>query len=381
MHCLLGITNKSRRDVNYPSVFQLQTIELFLKFVVPSAYNELPQDLKVLLAKARKVSVAVDDYYQNSSRLHRKISKWFTRVGLHHRSEVMLGPFFLDMVVGEKLIVEIDGPAHFYRDTNSRTANSILKSLLLAAMGFRVRHLSYQEWAQCGTSEKRTLYCSTFWRDAIAADTGQDEDPERQLPLVDILEMVTASQTASPEAHRAKQLGPGGKDEDWEPSFYIEESLPGEMTGFDETRVEGHNVEAEIEGAKSVEELLAEHQRAELQMLGEQQRRPRGLRQRRRQRQRDSKTELPLEPGPQEHGTAEVADAGGAPARESQPRWPADLEDTTFVDSQKLLKAAVPRSKRRTVTHSRTAAVARDELEEETDSEDEGPLRPAPQSR
>ena len=41
---------------------------------------------------------------------HRTISRYFERVGIRHRNEVALGPFQLDLVVGDKLVVEVDGP-------------------------------------------------------------------------------------------------------------------------------------------------------------------------------------------------------------------------------------------------------------------------------
>ena len=48
--------------------------------------------------QVRRVSLRVDDYMAQSSRTHRMISGYFTRVGLHHRNEVQLGPFMIDIV-------------------------------------------------------------------------------------------------------------------------------------------------------------------------------------------------------------------------------------------------------------------------------------------
>lgn len=294
--CMLEVTNKSRRNLIYPAVFQLQTTELFLRLVVPEVYRNLRQELKLLLAKARKVNLAVDDYMQNSSRMHRKISKWFTRVGLHHRSEVLLGPFFLDMVIGERFIVEIDGPSHFYRDTNSRTASALLKTIVLTAMGFRVKHLPYQEWNQCGTPEKRTLYCSSFWRDVLATD--DQERTLQQLPLVDIVEMVMSSQRGDVAAL--------GEDE---PAFYTEEGLPG-TEDVEPPQRAGHNPEAE------------------------------------------------------KVGTNAEAAAGQAAG---------DAGDAGAERGKAVLRALMPRHKRRAITHSRDAGSAQRAAEEDTDeSEEEG---------
>ena len=113
LYSMLAISNEHRNELNYPAVYQLQIVELYLRLLEPGVYDAMRQELKTLLAKARKVNIVVDDYMQNSSRLHRRISQWFTRVGLHHRSEVFLGPFMLDMVIGNRVVVEIDGPSHF----------------------------------------------------------------------------------------------------------------------------------------------------------------------------------------------------------------------------------------------------------------------------
>ncbi|CAJ1327574.1 unnamed protein product [Effrenium voratum] len=189
LYSMLMVTNNNRNELSYPALYQLQMVELFLRLLTPSVYDDMRQELKSLLAKARKVNVVVDDYMQSSSRLHRRISRWFMRVGLQHRSEVFVGPFMLDMLIGERVVVEIDGPSHFYRDTNTRTASSLLKHLLLRAMGFHVRHLPYQEWQQCGTAVKRTMYCSEFWKDVVAAT-----DNTRLPELVDILDVVVSWQ-------------------------------------------------------------------------------------------------------------------------------------------------------------------------------------------
>merc|ERR1719159_643297 len=84
LRSLLGVVDRRRKDLNYPSIFQLQAIELYLRLLAPEVYKDIGLEPQTLLAKARKVSLAVDDYMQNSSRMHRRISQWFSRVGLHH---------------------------------------------------------------------------------------------------------------------------------------------------------------------------------------------------------------------------------------------------------------------------------------------------------
>ncbi|OLP81992.1 hypothetical protein AK812_SmicGene37405 [Symbiodinium microadriaticum] len=275
LYSMLAISNEHRNELNYPAVYQLQIVELYLRLLEPGVYDAMRQELKTLLAKARKVNVVVDDYMQNSSRLHRRISQWFTRVGLHHRSEVFLGPFMLDMVIGNRVVVEIDGPSHFYRDTNTRTASSLLKHNLLKAMGFHVRHLPYQEWQQCGTAVKRTMYCSAFWKDVLAAseDEIKAEAPNRgpiaegadpRVPeLIDILDLVLnwqSGQGPHPSiALLGKKLEPKRPQQSL-PAFY--ETEPPEIDDVAVSRLK-FDVDAERQQARSEQELLAAHAEAE----------------------------------------------------------------------------------------------------------------------
>ncbi|CAK0853214.1 unnamed protein product [Prorocentrum cordatum] len=252
MFSMLNVVHGKRQNLTYPIVAQLQIIELFLRFLVPSVYREMPHPLKVLLAKARRVNLAVDDYMNNSSKMHRDISKCFTEVGLNHRSEVFIGPFMLDMVIGNKVVVEVDGPSHFYRDTNSRTAASLLKSALLTSMGFRVKHLPYQEWSQCGTAAKRTLYCAAFWRDVLAQGEGEPARPSA--PLVDIVEMLVRSQQrpGPPASAGAAPPGPAFYGEDaarWDELEARADSRAGELNAG-EPGAEGRPAEGPVRRAR-----------------------------------------------------------------------------------------------------------------------------------
>ena len=275
LYSMLAISSEHRSELNYPAVYQLQIVELYLRLLEPSVYDSMRQELKTLLAKARKVNVVVDDYMQNSSRLHRRISQWFTRVGLHHRSEVFLGPFMLDMVIENNVVVEIDGPSHFYRDTSTRTASSLLKHNLLRAMGFHVHHLPYQEWEQCGTAVKRTMYCSAFWKDVVAAsedDHTVSTSDSRVPELIDILDLVLnwqSGQGPHPSvALLGRKLEPKRLQQSLPavPAFYVDSSEASEASEAEDafaSRMK-FDVDAERDQARSEQELLAAHAEAEV---------------------------------------------------------------------------------------------------------------------
>jgi very-short-patch-repair endonuclease len=98
---------------------------------------------------------------EQSSGAHREISKLLTRLNLDHRNEATIGPFSLDIFVQDaNVIVEVDGPHHFFRDSVLRTSSSVLKHKLLTSMGYRLIHIPYHEWLQCDTESKKLAYCS-----------------------------------------------------------------------------------------------------------------------------------------------------------------------------------------------------------------------------
>ncbi|CAK9061505.1 unnamed protein product [Durusdinium trenchii] len=317
LYSLLATTNEHRRDLSYPAIYQLQIVELYLRLLAPSVYEEMQQELKIMLAKARKVSVIVDDYMQSSSRLHRRISQWFTRVGLEHRSEVFVGPFMLDMLIGERVVVEVDGPTHFYRDTNTRTASSLLKASMLRAMGFHVKHLPYQEWQQCGNATRRTMYCSAFWKDVVAAHEQDFEGLHPRLPeLVDILDVVVSWQTGEgphPSTALLRERQPAQRL----PAFYSEENELEEV------------VDRSLTG-RTPQELLAAHEEAEAAMAAD------------RDRQITAQQRMFL-----------------------------DQREERDQELQEELSKLFPRSKRREVRHSTTGIFDFESLEADTDSSDD----------
>eukprot|EP00922_Rhytidocystis_sp_ex-Travisia-forbesii_P070457 GHVS01105243.1.p1 GENE.GHVS01105243.1~~GHVS01105243.1.p1 ORF type:complete len:853 (-),score=131.96 GHVS01105243.1:81-2366(-) len=169
MEALLAVTLRARSALPMAAVRMLQGLELFLRAMQPKVYEQLSFPLREFLTKTRKVNVCSHDT-NTSSHMLRYVSKCLHQVGLAHRSQVRLGPLSLDIVLGGRTVVEVDGESSFYRDTDMRTAKSLLKHGLLAAMGWRVLHLPYQEWDQCVTLENKLVYCASFWKQLVPAD-------------------------------------------------------------------------------------------------------------------------------------------------------------------------------------------------------------------
>eukprot|EP00899_Mesostigma_viride_P016486 jgi/Mesvir1/24839/Mv22077-RA.1 len=84
----------------------------------------------------------------SSSDLHLEVSKVLQGMGIAHKNEV---PFFhglsyVDILVGGKVAVEVDGPSHFYQDSGAITAVTLFKRRLLEKGGFRVVDIPYFDW-------------------------------------------------------------------------------------------------------------------------------------------------------------------------------------------------------------------------------------------
>uniref|UniRef100_A0A0G4FCY9 RAP domain-containing protein n=1 Tax=Chromera velia CCMP2878 TaxID=1169474 RepID=A0A0G4FCY9_9ALVE len=195
---LLNTASEYSRSVPLESVSQLQIIDLWLRLLHTDAFQRLPFKSKDFLRKVRRVSpVTHTDFMGKSSRFHKAVSKALNAVGLVHRSEILLGPYSCDVLIGNRLIVEVDGPNHFYRDTNMRTAVSILKHKILEGLGFTVRRVTYQEWEQCVSKEQRKMLCVLFWKDVLGDQLkGQaGEDGTRREPQIsDIVHLVAEHQ-------------------------------------------------------------------------------------------------------------------------------------------------------------------------------------------
>eukprot|EP00922_Rhytidocystis_sp_ex-Travisia-forbesii_P070458 GHVS01105244.1.p1 GENE.GHVS01105244.1~~GHVS01105244.1.p1 ORF type:complete len:886 (-),score=141.64 GHVS01105244.1:1658-3937(-) len=187
MDALLAVALRSRSALPMAAVRMLQGLELFLRVMQPRVYDQLSFPLRDFLAKTRKVNVCCHDG-NHSSHMLRYVSKCFHQVGLSHRSQVRLGPLSLDIVLGGRTVVEVDGESSFYRDTDMRTAKSLLKHSLLAALGWRVLHLPYQEWDQCVSLENKLVYCASFWKELVSADFLPANNRQRRVG--DIVELI-----------------------------------------------------------------------------------------------------------------------------------------------------------------------------------------------
>ncbi|CAD2105255.1 RAP protein, putative [Plasmodium vinckei brucechwatti] len=217
------LNEKYRQKLSLISIYQLQIVDLYLRAFFTN-YFSFPNYLKSFFFKCRNVKLKIDDYVLLSSRMHRNISRYLNAVGVKHKSEVIFGPYQLDIVVDflqndiknrfnlnfdnemdeenhcnynviykrkglenevvvkkeykekynviEKLltkniVIEVDGISHFYKESYSRTLNSIIKNYILKKFGWNIIHIPYQEWNQCYNFKTKLLYAIHIFKKII----------------------------------------------------------------------------------------------------------------------------------------------------------------------------------------------------------------------
>ncbi|CAG9472336.1 unnamed protein product [Plasmodium vivax] len=69
--------------------------------------------------------------------------------------------------VKKNILVEVDGVSHFYKESHSRTINSIIKKFILQKCGWHIIHIPYQEWNQCVDFRRKVLYALQVLRQIL----------------------------------------------------------------------------------------------------------------------------------------------------------------------------------------------------------------------
>lgn len=164
---LLQKLDESRRSLSTASVFVLQLVHLTLRFLHPEVLEDLSGGGRRLLERASSVNLLSCGSVAQSSRLHRAVSRAFVQAGIPHTSEVQVGPFSLDLVLENRVCIEVDGPQHYYRNTGMLKLNTRLKHRLLKAMGWTLHRITFWEWEQLSSQSQRVLFCALLAKKAL----------------------------------------------------------------------------------------------------------------------------------------------------------------------------------------------------------------------
>jgi very-short-patch-repair endonuclease len=114
------------------------------------------------MMRAADAAVDANHAEAKSSKLHLAVSATLRELAVEHENEVVVGGLSVDIVVRDRrLVVEVDGPAHYGR--NHAGARHMLgryrfKHRLLRAQGWDVVCVPYFEWNALTTAEARGAY-------------------------------------------------------------------------------------------------------------------------------------------------------------------------------------------------------------------------------
>jgi very-short-patch-repair endonuclease len=166
-----GLMSKIPNDVSVEGVRQLQLVSLTIRMKKLELNDPVSRKL---IERIDRVNTFASNQpsIEQSSPVHREISRILALLGLEHRNEATIGPFSLDIFVPDaKIVIEIDGPHHFFRESTLRTCSSVLKHSILDYLGFRIIHVPFHEWLQCTNEQKKLAYCSELVSRAKVKET------------------------------------------------------------------------------------------------------------------------------------------------------------------------------------------------------------------
>jgi very-short-patch-repair endonuclease len=87
--------------------------------------------------------------------------------------ELAVGPFRADFALpGLKLLIEINGPYHFYYKSSEPTSRTVYKQRTLEANGFRILNIDYLEMKE---ETNRVALMDSRLRSALGISTGKSK--------------------------------------------------------------------------------------------------------------------------------------------------------------------------------------------------------------
>lgn len=91
------------------------------------------------------------DQITNPSRLQKEVTAYVAEIAppdWEMEVEYFLQGYHLDIAFPEqKIAVEVDGPYHYYPDSDEPVAKDLLKDYVLKRLGWKVIHISYKDWS------------------------------------------------------------------------------------------------------------------------------------------------------------------------------------------------------------------------------------------
>ncbi|SBS94002.1 RAP protein, putative [Plasmodium malariae] len=165
---LVGI--KHRSEVQF-GPFQLDIVVDFLQHNKAYTYNNISFDEETNTSNGGKMNLFCESKRgEKQADIDNGKVQYNQQGGIYNdraqRNQVAV------KLLNKKILIEVDGIAHFYKESYSRTMNSIIKDFILKKFGWYIIHIPYQEWNQCFNFKKKLQYSVQILKHILDVDRG-----------------------------------------------------------------------------------------------------------------------------------------------------------------------------------------------------------------